>query len=241
MNFVKDILVFKPDMPKRTNPTLAPQQARSRESLKRLLQAAAAVLEEKGLEGATIPQIAARAGLSPGAVYRRFRDKDALLRTLLLETLRGTDQRTAELLTPELARKYSLPEFARRVVTTTLQGYRKHAGLLRALTQFTRSHPSAALRKQADEIEVRNFRRVVDFLLAKRAEIKHPDPDRAVPFALMLVALALREMVILDVLSHSWTPLMPKDDAQLVEELTRALLSYLGCETEGRPHRRVRP
>jgi len=228
-------------MPRPQNSPLAPRQARSRESLRRLLQAAAAVIGEKGLEGATIPRIASRAGLSPGAVYRRFRDKDALLRTLLLETLHATDQRTEELLTPELARRYSLPEFARKVVASTLHSYRKHAGLLRALTQFTRSHPSAALRKQADEIEVRNFRRIVEFLLTKRSEIKHPDPDRAVPFALMLVALALREMVILDVLSQTWSPLMPKDDAQLVEELTRTLLSYLGCEAEGYPHRRAHP
>jgi AcrR family transcriptional regulator len=221
-------------MPK--HPTLAPQQARSRESLKRLLQAAAAVLEEKGLEGATIPHIAQRAGLSPAAVYRRFRDKDALLRTLVLDTLRGTDKRSEEKLTDDLAQQYSLPEFTRTLVATTVQSYRKHAGLMRALSQFTRSHPSAAFRRQADEIEIRNFRRIADFLLRKRAEIDHPDPGRAVPFALMLVALALREMVILDVLSEAWSPLMPKNDDQLVEELTRALLNYLGRSAVLGPH-----
>jgi hypothetical protein len=49
---------------------IAAQQARSRESLGRLLKAAAEILQEEGLEGATIPRIVARAGLSPGAVYR---------------------------------------------------------------------------------------------------------------------------------------------------------------------------
>lgn len=211
------------------NPDLAPQQNRSRESLKRLLQAAADVLEEKGLEGATIPQIARRAGLSPGAVYRRFRDKDALLRTLLLETLTQTDKRTADVLTAEFSRQYSLPEFTKKLVSSTLQSYRKRARLLRALTQFARSHPSAAFRKQVDEIEVRNFRRISDFLLAKQAEVRHANPDLAVPFALMLMALALREMVILEVLSPAWSPLMPETDDQLVEELTRVLLRYLDC------------
>jgi AcrR family transcriptional regulator len=88
-------------MPKKKS--LVPQQSRSRESLHRLLMAATEVLQDKGLEGATIPRIAARAGLSPGAVYRRFPDKDALLRKVVLATLEGVDVHTASVLTPELA------------------------------------------------------------------------------------------------------------------------------------------
>jgi AcrR family transcriptional regulator len=223
---VKRILSFYP-MRIATRPTLVPQQARSRESLRRLLQAAAEVLEEKGLTGATIPRIATRAGLSPGAVYRRFRDKDALLRTLLLDMLQGADQRTAEMLTPEFVNQRSLPALVRKVVEGTLRGYRKHAGLMRALNQFARSHPRSSFRKRMDELEVRNFRRVVDALLAKRSEIAHPDPETAVPFALMLTAFALREIVVLGTLSSTWSSLMPKDDHHLADELTRSFLSYL--------------
>src|SRR5262249_56635120 len=59
--------------------SLAPQQARSRESLRKLLKAAAEVLGQHGVDGATIPRIAAHAGMTPGAVYRRFRGKETLL------------------------------------------------------------------------------------------------------------------------------------------------------------------
>ena len=210
-----------------THSKLAPQQSRSRETLRRLLQAAAAVLEEKGVEGATIPAIAARAGVSPGAVYRRFRDKDALLRTLLVNSLSKSDQRTAELLTPQFAEQHSFAELTEKVITTTLAGYRNHARLLRAFTQFARSHPSASFRRQVDEIEIRNVRRIAEFLLLKREEIGHPDPELAVPFALIQLGVTLREMVLLDVLSESWSPLLPKDDDQLGEELTRTFLNYL--------------
>ncbi|HEX4681826.1 MAG TPA: helix-turn-helix domain-containing protein, partial [Gemmatimonadaceae bacterium] len=65
-------------MPK-AKKTLQPQQERSRESERKLLKAAAEVLGQHGVEGATIPRIARHAGLTPGAVYRRFRDKDELL------------------------------------------------------------------------------------------------------------------------------------------------------------------
>jgi AcrR family transcriptional regulator len=228
-------------MPAAKKQPLAPQQNRSRQSLRRLLQAAAEVLEEKGLEGATIPRIATRAGLSPGAVYRRFRDKDALLRTLLLETLRSADQAAAEKLTADFVRRHSLPEMVHQVVQGTVRGYRKHAGLMRALNQFARSHPSPGFRKQLDEIEVSNFRRVVAALLTKRDEIKHPDPDTAVPLALMLTAFALREIIVLGTLSSTWSSLMPKNDDQLAEELRRSFLAYLKSHGRKREAARSKP
>jgi AcrR family transcriptional regulator len=43
------------------NKPLPATQARGRETLKRLLTAAAEILDEQGLEGATIPRIEARA------------------------------------------------------------------------------------------------------------------------------------------------------------------------------------
>jgi len=218
-----------------TNSKLAPKQTRSRETLRRLLQAAADVLEEKGVEGATIPAIAARAGVTPGAVYRRFRDKDALLRTLLLNSLAQSDQRTAEMLTPELAAKYSFAQLAVKVIETTLNAYRKRVRLLRAFTQFARSHPSASFRRQVDEIEIRNIRRIADFFLLKRKEIDHTHPELAIPFALVQLGVTLREMVLLDVLSESWSPLLPKNDEELRQELTRAFLNYLGYLPERTP------
>src|SRR3954463_12347129 len=55
-------------------------QERSRQTAARLLQAAEAVLEKRGLKGASVPEIARRAGVSPASIYRRFVDKDGLLR-----------------------------------------------------------------------------------------------------------------------------------------------------------------
>src|SRR5690242_5595146 len=107
---------------------LAPQQARSRESLSRLLRAAQEVLGQKGVEGATIPVIAQRAGLTPGAVYRRFRDKDALLEAVILRMLERQDEGIRAALTPEMARKIPLTVFAERLVRDMLASYRRQAG-----------------------------------------------------------------------------------------------------------------
>jgi AcrR family transcriptional regulator len=214
-------------MPKKKS--LAPQQSRSRESLVRLLRAATEILQEKGLEGATIPRIAARAGLSPGTVYRRFPDKDALLRKVVVATLQGIDHQTATSLTPELAKQCTLPFFVEKIVRDSLTSYRKHTRLLSSITQFFRTHPSAAFRREVDEIETQTFRRVVQFLLHYRKDIRHPDPEAAVAFSLAVMAFAMREMVLMETITDVWAPLLPRTDDEMVSELTSMMLGYLGA------------
>ena len=80
--------------------TLAPQQERSRESLRKLQKATAEVLGQHGVEGTTIPRIAQHAGLTPGAIYRRFHDKDALLEATILGMLQRQEERMKVGLTP---------------------------------------------------------------------------------------------------------------------------------------------
>jgi len=216
-------------MPGKKN--LAPQQSRSRESLQRLLKAATEILQEKGLEGATIPRIAARAGLSPGAVYRRFPDKDALMRKVVIATLQSSDRGTAALLTSELAKECTLPAFVEKVVRTNLGSYRKYTRLLSSITQFFRTHPSRAFRRKVDEIETRTFRRLVEFLMNYREQIHHPDPESAIALSLLVMGFAIREIVLMEIITDVWKPLLPKTDEQMVRELTQMILSYLGCES----------
>jgi hypothetical protein len=89
--------------------TLAPQQERSRESLRKLQKATAEVLGQHGVEGATIPRIAQHAGLTPGAIYRRFHDKDALLEATILGMMERQEERMKSGLTPATAAQIPLP------------------------------------------------------------------------------------------------------------------------------------
>jgi AcrR family transcriptional regulator len=221
-------------MPKKT---LAPQQARSRESVERLMKAAREILNEKGIEGATVPRVAARAGLSPGSVYRRFPDKDALMRAVILEMLETLDAATASALTTELAERLSLQAFAETLVRQSLTSQRRNAKMLRAMHQFILSHPNVTFKKKAAELNARSIQRVADFVLLKRREIDHPDPAKAVPFALMLVGFALQSIIVFDALPGVPDPRLPKTDDELVEELARAFLRYLGAEykPKGKP------
>ncbi len=213
--------------------TLAPQQARSRESMRKLLKAAAEVLGQHGLEGATIPRIAQHAGLTPGAIYRRFPDKDALLETVIIGILKRQDERLRVALTPAMARQIPLAVFAEQLISSMLLSYRANAGLLRALRQFAQGRDHTSFYKKVSRLEMRTFQYLVELFLAHRKEIKHPDPQMAVFFALMMLTSALIELILVDHDLQNWQAVIPRDDQPLKSELLRSFLRYLGIEQKG--------
>jgi len=61
-----------------------------------------------------------------------------------------------------------------------------------------------------------------------REEVKHPDPQMAVSFALMTLTSTLIELILVDQDLQNWQVVIPKDDQSLKRELLRVFLSYLG-------------
>lgn len=212
------------------NKTLAPQQARSRESTRKLLKAAAEVLGQHGLEGATIPRIAQHAGLTPGAVYRRFPDKDALLETVIIGILERQDERLRMMLTPAMARQIPLAVFAEQLINNMLVSYRANARLMRALRKFAQGRDHTSFYRKVTRLEMGTCQYLVELFLLHRKEIKHPNPRMAVSFALMMLISALIELIFVDHDMQSWQAVIPKDDQSLKRELLRSFLSYLGIE-----------
>jgi AcrR family transcriptional regulator len=209
---------------------LAPKQARSRESFQKLVAAATEVVAELGLEGATIPRIAARAGLSPGAIYRRFPDKDALLQTVVLKILQESDEATKQLLESEEVGNLSLESLVALLVKGNIAAHRKNSGVMRAAIHYILVHPDPRFRKKADTLQARSFRRIVDFFLKKRGEIAHPDPDIAVPLSMMMIGVAINAIIDLNTFfSKNWA-VLSKDDDKLQHELIRVQLAYLGID-----------
>lgn len=207
---------------------LQPQQARSRESLRKLLKAAAEVLGQHGVEGTTIPRIAAHAGLTPGAIYRRFNDKDALLETVIMGILERQDERLRTGLTPEMAGQIPLPVFAEQIIHSLVVSYRANAALMRAMRQFLQSRVGTEFWKKGCRLEVRSYERMVEMFLANAKDIQHPDPRRAVSLGMLMVISTLQELVLNTPEIKVWKGLLPQNDQALKRELTRAFLGYLG-------------
>ncbi|MBP2478689.1 AcrR family transcriptional regulator [Crossiella equi] len=77
-----------------------PQQARSRESLQKVLAAAEHVLAHQGHEEFTVAAVAEQARLSVGAIYRRFTGKDQLLHAVKDQLLGRLETSVDEALRP---------------------------------------------------------------------------------------------------------------------------------------------
>jgi len=63
-------------------PRRVPRQARAREKLARVLEAADRLLAEEGVEALTTTRVAAAAGVSVGALYQYLPDRDAITEAL---------------------------------------------------------------------------------------------------------------------------------------------------------------
>lgn len=203
-----------------------PQQSRSQETLGRILDAAERVLEEKSFTEATLAEIMERAGVTVGAFYRRFPDKDALLHHLDDRFFTEMRELADELLDP--ARWDGAP-FARIVEKFThvaVPTYRMRRGLMRTL--FIRARGDAKVQASARDIHGRFMDRLRVLADARRDEIKHPNALAAVELGYRMVTGALRETVVF---GESWPSEPGLSDDELAHELARGYLGYLGITT----------
>ncbi|HEY4146044.1 TetR/AcrR family transcriptional regulator [Pinirhizobacter sp.] len=204
--------------------TREPRQQRSRETLQRLLVAALEVLDAHGLAGATIPRIAATAGMAPSSIYRRFADKDALLRAAFLHILKRVNQSNRDHL-PDLVVRDTLAGTVHGLVGALVAQYREHAAFLRALLHYFDTDTDTAFLEEARAIVRDNIRLVAATLLAHRAEIRHDDTECAACIA-VLSATSTIESATLDP-RQLWTDWPQMTDAQLIDEVSRICVGYL--------------
>lgn len=216
-------------MPLRSAPP-PPRQARSRESLRRLLAAAESVFDTYGLEGATLPRIARAAGLSAASVYRRFRDKDALIRAVFARASEVQAQELAKEVDKEQFRRIGIRNFTSQWIAGMLKGYGARTGLIRAAMMYAQQHPRAPFVRRQRELEIRNFRKMVQIFFLWRDEIHHPDPESAVSYGMIMVAFTVRELILFGQ-AQVFEGLVPLSNDHLHKELSRAFLRYLGVKT----------
>ena len=135
---------------RRLAPRKTPSQPRSAHTVGIILEGAAHIPEQHGLEGHTTNAIAARAGVSIGSLYQYFPTKDAVTIALIereslelvrdaSEALRGHDHRRALRELVEIGIRYQLrrPQLARLLDTeqgrlASLMPDTAHAAALRA-------------------------------------------------------------------------------------------------------------
>jgi AcrR family transcriptional regulator len=165
--------------------TPAGRRAQAAWRRERLLDAALAVFVDKGVDGATVKDITAAAGVTQGLLYHYFDGKDALVLAILEERgflpelrrlLADPGDRAAELVLPELAEGF------RRLLA-------EHAELVALL--FTAGHANPAVRAGLHRFVAEGQQLLAGYLAGRVAagELRPHDSRAAAQLLLSSVAL----------------------------------------------------
>jgi AcrR family transcriptional regulator len=193
--------------------------------MERLLTAAIAVIEEKGLAAVTIPDVAAAAGLSTGSVYRRFADKDALIRAALLQVLEDSQEANRANLPTDKFQGRRLDEALHAIGRALVAQFRHHTGLLKALDQFIENQADVEFRERAVRLIEANTECLIDALLPFRDQIAAAQPKRAITFALLTAVTVIEVHKLQN--AFLWERMLPLDDDALAAETARVMAAYL--------------
>lgn len=201
-----------------------PRQARSRETMTQILDAAAQILESKTFEELTLTEVVQRAGTSVGAFYGRFKDKEGLLHALDERFFQEFERGFYDLIHQPGWAAQPLPCLIRQTVGFLAAMYGKNRGVLRSLNLKARLYGDSRFKEREQRAWNELFPQLQDILLRHQAEMTHPNPALATQLGFQQMFFALREFLL-------WEPLRdstPYDEDQLADELVRAYLAYLG-------------
>jgi hypothetical protein len=151
------------------------------------------------------------------AVFQRIRERSSAA--------------TSAQVDPEKVRPIGLVRFSRNIIGGMIQNYRGDAGLIRAAVQYSEQHWETAFVRTTRASEAQSFQTMVDTFMIWREQIKHPDPQRAVRFGFVMIALVLRELILFN-RTRVFEDVLSLDDDTLKTELPRMFLSYLGVESD---------
>lgn len=204
-----------------------PRQARTQESLERVLDAAEALLADKRFEDIHITEIASRADISVAAFYRRFKDKDGLLHALHERICEEAFATADDALQPERWEGAGIREILDTVVPFLIEALEGREAL--DLAVYQRGLTDAAMRERSDRLIVYVMQGLSRLLLARRDEIGHPDPERAVSFALVQMFAVLVQVYTT---GRRDVALVRMGDREITRELTNSCLAYLGMRAD---------
>ncbi|MEM9037675.1 MAG: TetR/AcrR family transcriptional regulator [Actinomycetota bacterium] len=204
-----------------------PRQTRSERTQTAVLDAAAALFAERGVDHASVSDIAARAGTSVGTIYHHFSDKQGLVFALFDRLAAELDATTADAVDP--ARWHGAG------IADVLRGYLDFAlDVGRTLPAFRIVSRAAAARDVGARELLEKLHRNIDegvraLLLARAAEITHPARELAVDLVLDQIAAMLLVRLEPELRPSRLAEL---DDDAWIDETLHSALTHLGLTTD---------
>lgn len=205
---------------KRSPAIRAPAQARSQETMDKILAATEELLAERPFERITIQDVAQHSGTGVSSIYARFRDKQALVLGLHAQLREGVLQCLSELSDPERWKDTATENIVASVIPVCVKWYRTHGPLVRAALSIDepelRERQAASLKFAASKFTA---------LLAPRYPT-HPEAlEAAIDGAVRMVASVMYVSLIFGGVQMSRRPLSDRALSQLLVQSVNALLS----------------
>jgi AcrR family transcriptional regulator len=212
---------MRPALDCRMKTVKPPKQRRSRESYERVLVAAHTLLEENGFEGFTAQEVASRSGVSIGAIYERFGNKETLLRAVHARLMESMSE-AGEAAGVPVANADGAAAVIAALVTGMARVMNENRKALRAFMHLGAVDEVISARGSTASIALsRTFKRA---LTPYAAELRHPDPDLALDVAFRIAYSTLARQIM-------YGPVFESDQPAswecLVDELSVACAAYL--------------
>lgn len=196
-----------------SSPRKQPRQQRARQTVQRLLDAAAELIEDHGLETLTTNRIAEHAGVNIASLYQYFPHKDAIVAALVESWLQEVTRQLGDMLSP--AMDMPIAESTRLWCQAGLMYFRQRPALL-ALLLRVRDRPDDW--PAARQLELRLMEIMRRFLLPRRDALATPDLDLGIQTAYTAAAAVL--------LRQLTDPVPYYRDEQIIGEVVRLITGY---------------
>jgi AcrR family transcriptional regulator len=199
-----------------------PRQDRSRHTLEAVLDAVEGLIVERGVDVLKLGDIAARAGYTTGAIYARFRDKEALLEQLFERYVTRAMAAVDQGYTTLVATGVDLTEALTLWVRLLIAHQRQHWSLRNAF--LTRIQTVESYRRRSRDLTLHAAWLLRQVMEQHHDRIAHDDLDRAAGMAVLIMSATIERAITL---REPASVYLPASDDALVAELVRVLRAYL--------------
>jgi len=192
-----------------------PQQVRSQERVKQILDVAEQLFLEVGYEAATTRAIAACSGVSVGSLYQFFPDKEAILKALAVRYLQTQYQRFLDLHT-EQSLTLPLPRYVDQMIDVFDRFYVDYPGSRAIFEKLLDTITWSAIEK-IDEVEYQVVDELARFFHSRQSSLPLTKCERIA----LVITKTITELL--------WLSLSRNQEfrQELVAETKLLVLSYL--------------
>lgn len=203
-------------LPRRLSPRKAPTQARARETVDTILEAAVDLLSSRGYARTSTNHIARRAGVSVGSFYQYFPNKDAVLAALMARHLAAVESAVTASLQSLRDPRVPLREGIRSLLESLRDVHEAEPRLSRAVEQVTGQMPVIP---EGLAVHKRSHVAAVAEILSTRTDVRRGN------HALMAVLLEEITETVSGVLVHGTPGRFGREET--LDEAVEALCRYV--------------